>query len=513
MSKLFENVEINEKEYNQFDLSHEVKLSGKMGELIPILVEPTIPGDTFKVTSNLMARFAPLIAPVMHKVKIHVHYFYVPNRILWDGWKEHLTGDKDGNDIRVWPHIAYLGNADRSSLIDYMGLPVSGDEVDTVDGVNVSLLPFNAYQKIYDEYYRDQNLIESDYEMLEDGYQSNDSWQRNTQMRKRAWEHDYFTSSLPFAQKGPEVKLPLGTQADLKSDGGGGARLTYLGSPVANKPLQTNNSAYISDATNILDLNLDETWYADLENVVGATIAEFRKSLALQHFLELNARAGTRYNEYIKVHYGTEVGDARINRPEYIGGFTTPMQISEVLQTSSTDATTPQGNMSGHGVAIGGGKSSGYYCREHGYIMGIMSIRPRSTYQQGIPKHFMKDDKFDHYLNAFAHIGEQPVYGAEIALGSQGDNEWIFGYQSRYAEYKFAMNRVCGDFKASLDFYHLGRKFANVPRLNQEFIECKYEEFNRIFAVQDGTDNVWIHVDNQVKARRNMPVFGNPKII
>ena len=169
MSKLFENVEINEKEYNQFDLSHEVKLSGKMGELIPILVEPTIPGDTFKVTSNLMARFAPLIAPVMHKVKIHVHYFYVPNRILWDGWKEHLTGDKDGNDIRVWPHIAYLGNADRSSLIDYMGLPVSGDEVDTVDGVNVSLLPFNAYQKIYDEYYRDQNLIESDYEMLEDG--------------------------------------------------------------------------------------------------------------------------------------------------------------------------------------------------------------------------------------------------------------------------------------------------------------------------------------------------------
>lgn len=253
------------------------------------------------------------------------------------------------------------------------------------------------------------------------------------------------------------------------------------------------------------------TLITDLSTATGTTIIELRRAMKLQEWLEKSARGGARYTEMVSVMFGVESSDKRLQRPEYIGGSKTPIKISEVLNTSAT-ATSPQGNMSGHGVSVGGGQSFSYSAEEHGYIMSIMSIMPESAYQQGIPRHFMRKDKFDYYWEQFAHIGEQGVFNDEVMVkGTVPDGEEIWGYTPRYSEYKFIPNTVHGDFRTSLDFWHLGRKFADLPALNYDFMQMDWNEVDRIFAVQDGTDNLWCQVINQVTARRPMPIFGTPK--
>lgn len=497
---------------NRFDLSHDVKLSCNMGQLVPIMALECVPGDSFQISCESLLRFAPLVAPMMHRVDVTMHYFFCPNRLNWVNWEKFITNTalESTGELPAFPTIA-LSNATSTltKLTDYMGIP--GIEQLDAGTVTVNAMAFAAYQRIFNEYYRDQNLMDAVSCDLVDGSNAaivNDL----VALRYRAWEHDYFTAALPFAQKGAAVDLPLGvvTLKDDWSDEPGNPRF------VAD-PDVTGTGAITGTASGGGGINTASTATAMVAydpagtlEVGATTINDLRRAMRLQEWLEKNARGGTRYIENILVHFGVRSSDKRLNRPEYITGSKTPVTISEVVNTTGTE-DAPQGNLAGHGVAVTTGKYGKYFCEEHGYIIGVMSILPKPAYQQGIPKHFLKyTDPFQYYWPSFAHIGEQEIVQGEIfALGNSDDLDVVFGYTPRYAEYKFMFNRVAGEFRTSLDFWHMGRKFAASPALNAGFVTA--DPTFRVFAVTDSAvDHMWCHVYNKVSAVRPMPKFGTP---
>lgn len=549
MSKIFTTVPMQKPRFNTFNLSHSRKFPMPAGKLIPCFLAETVPNDTFTINTSQLIRMAPMVAPPMHEISAYIHFFFVPNRIAWQGWEKFINGGKDGDDTPVFPFVN-LGQVgpDIGNISDYFGLPLKMDPADLADA-EVSAIPYWAYLKIWYEYYRDQNLT-PEIPFLEDGMSDGDQTSvlgDFDEPQSRAWQHDYFTSALPWTQRGPEATIPLGSVAELAGDGGlvnlvssgpsnvraagaggsfGAGGLDYdasVGSPpLAFSPLtESDGSAGRQiDVTPHTFLDTDTT-YVDLSTATAASINDLRRAFRLQEWLELNARAGARYNETIRAHFGIDPGDARLQRPEFLGGSSSPIVISEVLQTSSTDETSPLATMAGHGVSINGKNVVRYKCREHGYIMGIMSIMPRSAYQQGIPKHFQKFDKFDYYWKSFANIGEQPIYNRELWFDTATpapENDEIFGYTPRYAEYKYINDSVHGTFRTSLDFWHMGRIFpkdgpSSRPTLSREFIEMQPEEISRIFAVPELTqEQFYVHMHHQVMAKRPMPFFGTPTI-
>lgn len=474
---------------NTFDLSHDVKMSMSMGLLYPVCVLEAVPGDVFRIGCQSLIRMAPMIAPVMHRMNAFVHYFFVANRLTWDGWEDWISNEAS---VRVHPTLSY--NDFLPPLYDYLGLPASSDPA---NDVTVSALPMAAYQMIYNEYYRDQNLIdEVEFELVDGDNADNADLPI---LRRRAWMHDYFTSALPFPQKGAEVIMPNSGDIPVYVNhnlGLGTIEATPVDIPQAN--LVSENPDIITG-----------TLYANTSNLTAPNINDLRRAIKMQEWLERNARGGTRYTEVIRMHFGVVSPDARMQRPEYITGIKTPIVISEVLNTTGEDGGLPQGNQAGHGIAAMQGKYGKYYCYEHGYIIGIMSVTPLPAYQQGVPKHFLKyDDKFKHYWNSFAHIGEQEIEQQEIYAGTATPKA-VFGYTPRYAEYKYTPSRVSGEFRTTLAYWHLGRIFENTPVLNQEFIECNPD--NRIFAVTN-TETMYVHFLNKITASRLMPRFGTPSI-
>lgn len=521
MSRLFDSVRVTAPRKNKFDLSHERKFSFEMGDLIPIMCQEIVPGDSFRVNSEVMLRLAPMLAPIMHRVNVRTEYFFVPNRIIWDEWEDFITGGRLGSASPTHPFanitniLAEAGNLlDEGSLADYMGLPT----VTTIPAVSepISALPFRAYQRIWNEYYRDQNVTPALDQQTSSGEITGVEIVVDFTKRKRAWEKDYFTASLPFAQRGPEVLMPLGGTGsvtykpastfvgddDLPLDAGG---TPVFGTQVGGETIigstgGGNNPARIE--------NIDQVTF-DASTV---TINELRRSLRLQEWLEKNARGGGRYVEQLLAHFGVRSSDARLQRPEYLGGGKTPVVVSEVLSTFQDDAgEIPQGNMAGHGMSYGTYNGFKRTFEEHGFVIGLISVLPRTAYQQGIDKKFQRFDRFDYFWPEFANIGEQVVTNRELYYTPAVINpDALFGYQSRYAEYKYGCSSVHGKFRSSLAFWHMGRIFASQPALNESFITADPTE--RIFAVEDNDATLYCHLFNKVDALRPMPYFGTPTL-
>ena len=513
MKNIFNSIQLKKPNKNFFDLTHDVKLSANLGELTPILTLECVPGDKFDLSCESIIRFAPMVAPVMHRMDVSMHYFFVPNRILWNNWENFITNSANAGgtgDTYVAPYVEVNSlwpslRRDELRFMDYMGVPPIGSTgVDT----RISALPFSAYQCIYNEYYRDQNLIDPIDYKCDDGNNipTLDRVKALLTLRKRAWEHDYFTASLPFAQKGQAVDIPLGQLAEnapiYRDTTSGPTPTTLSGSPYSVVVAGSNSETTSTDlfaATGGLE-------------VEPTTINDLRRAYRLQEWLEKNARGGTRYIESILSHFGVKSSDARLQRPEYICGVKSPVVISEVLNTSGTVDQLPQGNMAGHGISVSSGNNGTYYCEEHGYIIGIMSVMPKTAYQQGIPRTFLKSDPLDYFWPSFANIGEQEVQVQELFAYTNNKAD-TFGYVPRYAEYKYMPSRVAGDFRTSLDYWHLGRIFGSEPTLSQEFIECAPEDTERIFAVTDpNAQKLYCHVLNKIKAVRPMPKYGTPTI-
>ena len=519
---IFSKVAMPRPQTNTFDLSHDRKFSGKIGELMPISVMEVVPGDKFNIKATNMTRFAPLITPIMHKASVYCHFFFVPNRILWPNWENFISGGEDGLADPTFPTVdlSIPTQYGVQTLADYLGLPTGNQLTD------VSALPFAAYQKIYQDYYRDENLITKTDVSVSDGTQSAIDTIELASMKKRAWQHDYFTSALPWTQRGPEATIPLGSTAPIQYVSGGDNifKETNTGAVISSatfdgvSALNTNAGGRLQaslPSNNVLSLDNSLSLEADLSTATASSINDLRRAFRLQEWLERNARGGARYIEIITAHFGVRSSDARLQRPEFLGGSSTPITISEVLQTSANASEpTPQGNMAGHGVSVGSSNYVSYRAEEHGYIIGIMSVMPKTAYQQGVPKHWKKLDKFDYYWPSFANIGEQPIYNEELYHENTSRDQEVFGYTPRYAEYKYIPSTVHGTFRTSLNFWHMGRIFdaTDKPVLNADFIECDATEVDRVFNVPEGSEHLYVYLHNEVKATRLMPYFGTPTI-
>ena len=541
MANIFNSIRLKRPRRNVFYLSYENKLTANAGELVPIMCKPVVPGDKFRVNTEMLVRLAPLVAPMMHRVDVFTHYFFVPNRLLWNQWEDFITKGVDGTVVPAFPKIALRADwvnptsaavlLSDGSLWDYLGLPTIGgfngiafperspNSVIPPVGYEVSALPFRAYQLIYNEYYRDQNLTQPIDFTLDGGLVTNVTEVMSLlTLRRRAWEKDYFTSALPWVQRGPDVTVPVNNNS-------GSLDVVLKDSPHADVYHVPGTTAFPKDGalrsiSGALVIGGGEPDPAYLEpsnfqvNVseLGVSINDLRTSNALQRWFERNARSGSRYIEQILSHFGVRSSDARLQRPQFLGGGRTPISVSEVLQTSSTDSTSPQANMAGHGISAGVNHGFKRYFEEHGYIIGIMSIRPRTGYQQGVPKDFRKFDNMDFYFPEFAHLGEQEIKNEELYLQqTPAGNDGVFGYTPRYAEYKYSMNEVHGDFRGNMAFWHLNRIFSESPNLNTTFVECNPS--NRVFATAGTSDDkYWIQLYQDVKALRLMPKYGTPTL-
>lgn len=562
---IFSRIRIPKLGKNNFDLSFENKLTCQMGQLVPIVCQEVLPGDEFKMQSNILVRFNPLVAPMMHRVDVYTHYFFVPNRLIWDEWEDFITGGEDGTLMpekpnTTWRQLIRLteqqGPAQTNilsdlllpgSLLDYLGYNFGLtkqqlDDIKTGGGVYnksydwldepLDILPLRAYQFIYNEYYRNQNTQpEIAFSKSSGNFSHTSDLSNLIYLRYRNWGLDYFTSSLPFSQRGPEQLVPVNNlQMELGYNSEGSTRihsdepLEYEGNLSYSRMSGYSNSALIS--ANDQSVKVDNTENLKLSPISEGSISirELRRTERIQEWLERSARSGARYIEQIKGHFGIYSSDTRLQRPEYLGGGKQVVQISAVDQTSATDiegSTSPLGSMAGK--AISGGTTNGFKTKvmeEHGFIIGIMSVLPKGGYHQGLNRKFSRFDKLDYFWPEFQNIGDQQINSKELyfAQSTQSENPNVgFGYTPRYSEYKCNHDEVHGDFKTTLDFWHLNRKFASRPLLNGNFSTTEKNIRNDIFAVQSDAEgnsvpNMMIDIFNQIKARRCMLYYEDPNL-
>lgn len=481
---------------SKFSLSNYKLLSFKMGALVPCGLTEVLPGDSIQQNSMALVRLSPIVAPIMHPVHIRIHHWYVPHRLVWDDFEDFITGGPDGMDASVAPyrHVG-AGGATVGSLFDYQGIPTGANTT----GFDISMLPLRGYVKIWNEWYRDQDLQA---EVALSTASGADATTPSTLLNV-AWEKDYFTSARPWSQKGPEVTLPIGASAPvIFSETGAtpGTRTLERSSASAAQELRvtqagTNNAPIIGTA--------------DLSSATAVGINELREAFALQRYEEARARYGSRYTEYLR-YLGIRSSDARLQRPEYLGGGRQTLQISEVLQTAlNTDGDPGDGGvgqLAGHG--IGALRSNRYrrFFEEHGFIHSFITVKPRTMYMNGLPRHYSRTTKEDYFQKELQHIGQQEILMKEV-YAKGATPEAIFGYQDRYDEYRRAESTVSGDFRTTLDFWHMARNLAAQPTLNASFIQA--DPTDRIFADQTGADTLWCMVNHSIQARRMLSQTGS----
>jgi len=517
---------------SSFRMQKAYKTTFDGGRLIPVFCEEILPGDTFNLKMTAFARLATPIFPVMDNIYIDSFFFFVPNRLVWDNWKKFMgeqVNPGDSVSYSIPQIVSATGGYAVTSLFDYFGLPTLGQ----IAGANTfshSALPFRAYNLIFNEWFRDQNLINSLPVPKTDGPDLYTLYG----VARRGKRHDYFTSCLPFLQKGNAVGVPITGTALVRTNstplitgsqtgvffstgatGATPANSVTLGTSSGTLSLGANATGAFSDT--LYPNNL----YADLNTGVNATINALRLSFQIQKLLERDARGGTRYTELVRAHFGVISPDARLQRPEYLGGGTSPINISPIAQTSATTVTggdTPQGNLAAVGTATMHNHGFTQSFTEHGYVIGLVSVRADLTYQQGVRRHWSRLTKYDFYFPAFAMLGEQAVLNKEIYCDGSATDSQVFGYQERWAEYRYNQSEITGLFRSTaagtIDPWHLAQKFTAVPTLSQAFIQ-EVPPLDRIIAVGTDANGQQLIADFffDITAARPMPLYSVPGLV
>lgn len=558
--KVFDSVPVKIPAKNVFNLSHDVKATYNFDKLYPILCKPVYPGDTWNVRSEVFMRAMPLLAPVMHNVDMHFYFFFVPNRLVWNenkkrDWKTFITGGEDGLQNPTLPQTDYfdLQNCDPTyildgSLLDHMGFPTIHRDQETTPVFSGArgkfcTLPFRAYQLVWNEYFRNQNVQNEIEFSYDSGKENEEDLAKLFEYRYKNYEKDYFTSCLPFMQRGEAVKLPISVDASASGTVTAPVKVTqgrFVGDDVAYglvSQLGASNRSSVAVASGTgaagdpvqlegtAVINGSQLVFSGVE--VG-TINDFRYCLRLQQWLENNARCGSRYIEQLFAHFGVRSSDARLQLPELLGGGKIPLIFTDVEQNSygsgqGANSADVLGDLAGKGTLYG--KTSGFkkYFEEHGIILGLVTIIPRTSYSQGIPREWTAFDKTDWYFPEFANLGEQAVLNKEVYYNpiQQGDiqhpelgPDGVFGYQGRFTELRYIPSSVHGEMRDTLQYWHFGRLFNSLPRLNSSFVTADTRA--NVFAIEDIAQGTYdpfvcqIHMD--IKAVRPLPKYAVPTI-
>lgn len=486
----------------KFNLSNYKLLSCDMGELIPIGMEEILPGDSVQQATTCLVRFSPLLAPVMHPVHVQIAHWFVPHRLVWEDWEDFITGGPDGEDASVFPTVTLGGGSGAAigSLADYLGVPTG------VNNLEVSALPFRGYSLIFNEWYRDQDLQAK----LAISLASGPDVTTNLSLQVANWEKDYFTTSRPFEQKGPAITIPLGTTASLRGLYGSTNPAEDLSATVqalnsADTPPGGSYSSIAVHRNGSLSPPYDAP-YADLSGASAITINLLREAFALQRFEEARARYGSRYVEYLR-YLGVRSSDARLQRPEYLGGGRYPVQFSEVLQTA--EGEDPVGELRGHGIGVARSNRYRRFFEEHGYVYTFMVVKPKTMYIQGLPRTWNRRTKEDFFQKELQHIGQQEVLYKELYAAHATPNG-TFGWQDRYDEYRRRESTIAGEFRSTLlNFWHFARNFSTDPALNDTFVECVPTE--NPFAVPS-QDVLYVMAKHSIQARRIIAASGTSYI-
>lgn len=520
---MFNKVQLNKPARSKFDLTHVKALTGWMGNLIPVFWQEILPGDKMSNVSDVMVRFTPMLAPMFAHCDVKLDYFYVADRTIWNESEKFHTGGEDGTDAPVAPYIT-IAEANKSitgisTLLDYYGMPDLSAQAFGAATVKISSLFLRAGLKVYNEYYRNQNVLAPIQTSLGSGAESAPDTTELTTLRKTMWEKDRFTSALVDTQRGPQVLIPM-------EGVGSGADITYKTISLVKDATSGLRPATVPDhllvdggssaAGNLQYDNGTTQLSARLENIdsitvdnVSITIIDLRRAEKLQKFLEKSNVAGGRYKEYLEAHWHVYSSDGRLQRAEYLGGSRQKVVISEVLSTATEDGNPdipPQGNMAGHGISMGRSNKWTRKFEEHGHVIGFLRVLPRTQYFTGIPKSMQRFDRFDYAVPDMDQIGEQPVMTREIyAKVNDPAYDAVFGYQDQYSEYKYAPSTIHGQMKDAYLPWNMARQLTAPPILNLSFVEA--DPTTRNFAVPD-VENLIMKITNHCHVVRSLHYFG-----